>query len=84
MSNVSKKFRKNYNNITTTQLHNDLAPTYPYGGKFLKVGDMELLLTKTAKKDDDGNSIYVGTLVKRKGLLKNKVSHASHIAVKKF
>lgn len=62
-----------------------LAPTRPYGGKFLKIGnDYELLLTNTAKKDDNGNTIYVGTLMKRKGLLKNKVEKASHIAVKKF
>ena len=76
--------RRFYNNFTKGELINDLSPTYPYGGKFLKVGDRELLLTKSTRKDDNGNPIYLGTLVKRKGLLKNKVSNASHILVKKF
>ena len=81
---VRNKDRKDYNRITKQQLIDDFSPTYPYRGKFLKVGDMELLLTKTARTDEQGNSIYVGTLVKRSGLFKNKVSSASHIAVKKF
>ena len=88
MSNKStpkKKYnRKYYNSFTKGELINDLAPTYPYGGKFLKIGKSELLLTKTTKKDDEGNPIYIGTLVKRSGVFKNKISNASHIAVKKI
>ncbi len=80
----NRKQRKKFNRISTEQLIDDFSPTYPYRGKFLKVGDMEVLLTKTARKDEQGNSIYLGTLVKRSGLFKNKVSSASHIAVKKF
>ncbi len=73
--------RKKRNKFSKSIFHNDLGRTYPVGGKFLKVGRSRLLLVKTVKKDDDGNPVYLGTLIKRKGL-GNKVSSASHIVVK--
>lgn len=84
MVKTKKNLRRKYNNLTRQELLNDLSPTYPLGGRFLTVGDMDLLLTKSSRKDEEGNPIYIGTLVKRSGLFKNKVSKASHIAVKKL
>ena len=45
----NRRQRKINNAITSQQLLDDFSPTYPYRGKFLKVGDMELLLTKTSR-----------------------------------
>lgn len=77
-----RKLRKGYNRTTRQILNNDLAPTYPVGGKFLKVGDSDLLLTKSTWEDRQGRPVYVGTIVKRRGIMKRKVSKASHIIVK--
>lgn len=83
MAKGKTKFgKKFYNSYAKATLQNDLAPTYPVGGKFLKVGDSELLLVKTARKDEYDRPIYMGTVVKRHGLLKRKVRKASHILVK--
>lgn len=71
--------RKMYGNAARNQLSSDFPSTRPVGGKFLKIGDHEIILTKTKRRDADGNAVYVGTIVKRRGLLKGKVPKASHV-----
>ena len=85
MAKKNKQYsRKYYNNFSKTTLKNDLALPYPLGGRLWKIGDHELLLTKTTKQDSNGNPIYMGTLMKRRGISKKNVSAASHILVTPF
>lgn len=80
---AKKKYGKRYyNRFTKNVLQNDLASTYPVGGKFLKVGNSEVLLTKSNRMDENGSPIYIGTVVKRHGITKRKVKRASHILIK--
>ena len=75
---------KKANNITRQSFSSDMGSSYPVGGRLLKVGKSELLLTKSSRTDSSGNPIYIGTIMKRSGLLKNKCRKANHILIKKF
>lgn len=79
-----KNFKKFGKEFTRNTMMNDLAATYPVDGKFLKIGSREILLTRSEKKDEDGDPIYIGTVVKRSGLSRKKVDVASHIQISRL
>lgn len=79
-----KVSKKNFRNLTKKDFRNDIGSTRAVGGKLLRIGGSDLLLCKSSQRDENGNPIYVGTIMKRTGLTKRNVTSANHIVVKKL
>ena len=80
----SRKQNKQYKAVSRQSFSSDIGNTYPVGGRLLKVGNAELLLTKSSKTDEYGNPIYIGTIMSRSGFMKKNCTRANHILIKKF